>query len=372
MNAMDMTTVEPARAWEFDELLREGMALIPAYAPQWTSHNPADPGITLVELFAYFSEILAYRALRITPDAKLRFLRLLEGAHGAVADDLQGAAPAAIDEAIRARMLALSQVDCAVTPRDFEQLAVAAATQQLGEHAVVRAMCMPATDLRRAVGADDATAAAAPGDVSVLLAPEREVPQQRLDEICHAVQQALAPRCLLTSRVHVVGPAFLHVSVACCVALEPGATLAAACDAIDAALRRHFGPVAPDEPIANARPFGRALYLSEIAEVIDRAEGVDYVNQIAVWRMHVHDPADDAGDARVGIRVGLIARPGEDAHLGGRVSLALRRLLRDESGALERVQLHPWELVRVRLARDAVREIGVDAAPSDGGGRDAG
>jgi hypothetical protein len=40
----------------WDDLMKEGRSLIPAWAPEWTNHNPSDPGITLVELFAYFSE----------------------------------------------------------------------------------------------------------------------------------------------------------------------------------------------------------------------------------------------------------------------------------------------------------------------------
>lgn len=369
---MNAVIANPVRAWEFDELLREGMALIPAYAPQWTNHNPSDPGITLVELLAYFSEILAYRALRITPDAKLHFLRLLEGTSATAADELRGAPAADIEDAIRDRVLALSQLQCAVTPHDFERLAVAAAANALGAHAVVRAMCMPATDLRRAItDADPSAALAAPGDVSVLLAPEREMPQDALDELCQHVQRSLAPCCLLTTRVHVVGPAYLHLSVGCRIAPRPGVSLAELIDAVDAALRRRFGPVAADEPVADARAFGRTLYLSEIAEVIDRADGVDYVDDITIWRMNVHGAPDDGSDSRVGIRVGMVARPGEDASLGGRVSLGSRRLLRDETGALESLRLQPWELVRVRLARDAVQEIMPGGAmPSAGARRD--
>ena len=73
---------DPPRAPAYDELVREGLALIPAWAPEWTDHNPSDPGVTLVELLAYFSEILAWRALRVTPDARLQLLRLLEGRPG--------------------------------------------------------------------------------------------------------------------------------------------------------------------------------------------------------------------------------------------------------------------------------------------------
>src|SRR5579883_670657 len=56
-----------------DELVRR----IPVYAPEWTDHNPSDPGITLVELFAFLGENLLYRFNQIPDSTKLEFLRLL-------------------------------------------------------------------------------------------------------------------------------------------------------------------------------------------------------------------------------------------------------------------------------------------------------
>ena len=47
-----------------DELIRR----IPVYAPEWTDRNPSDPGITLIELFAFLGENLLYRFNQI-PDA---------------------------------------------------------------------------------------------------------------------------------------------------------------------------------------------------------------------------------------------------------------------------------------------------------------
>lgn len=57
-----------------DELVRR----IPIYAPEWTDHNPSDPGITLVELFAFLGENLLFRFNQIPDSTKLEFLRLLQ------------------------------------------------------------------------------------------------------------------------------------------------------------------------------------------------------------------------------------------------------------------------------------------------------
>jgi len=57
-----------------DELVRR----IPVYTPEWTDHNASDPGITLLELFAFLGENLLYRFNQIPEATKLEFLRRLD------------------------------------------------------------------------------------------------------------------------------------------------------------------------------------------------------------------------------------------------------------------------------------------------------
>jgi baseplate J-like protein len=57
-----------------DELVRR----IPVYNREWTDHNPVDPGITLLELFAFLGENLLYRFNQIPETTKLEFLDLLD------------------------------------------------------------------------------------------------------------------------------------------------------------------------------------------------------------------------------------------------------------------------------------------------------
>ena len=60
------------RKWE--DLVREAVELIPKYCPEWTNHNAADPGITLLELFAWLIEVLLYRLNRVGEKNYLAFL----------------------------------------------------------------------------------------------------------------------------------------------------------------------------------------------------------------------------------------------------------------------------------------------------------
>jgi predicted phage baseplate assembly protein len=50
---------------------------IPFYTPEWTDYNESDPGIALLELFAYLGESLLFRFNQIPDATKITFLRLL-------------------------------------------------------------------------------------------------------------------------------------------------------------------------------------------------------------------------------------------------------------------------------------------------------
>jgi hypothetical protein len=63
------------RRWA--DLVDDGRAQIPRYAPQWTDQNIHDPGITLLELFAWLAEMTDYRLNRVPSRHKRKFLQLL-------------------------------------------------------------------------------------------------------------------------------------------------------------------------------------------------------------------------------------------------------------------------------------------------------
>ncbi|WP_026607999.1 baseplate J/gp47 family protein [Methylocapsa acidiphila] len=61
----------------FADLLGEAIALIDERCPQWNDRTPSDPGMTLVEVFAYLTEILIYRVNRMPEKAHFALLDLL-------------------------------------------------------------------------------------------------------------------------------------------------------------------------------------------------------------------------------------------------------------------------------------------------------
>ena len=89
------------RRWS--DLVEESRALIPVLAPEWTDHNASDPGVTVIELYAWLAEMDVYRANRVTDAARRRFLALVgRQALGEAADQ--------IVERISAPLLLLEQL----------------------------------------------------------------------------------------------------------------------------------------------------------------------------------------------------------------------------------------------------------------------
>ena len=61
----------------FDALVHEAKQRIPRYLPEWTDLNESDPGIALVELFAWMTEATLYELNRAPDALRLKLLALL-------------------------------------------------------------------------------------------------------------------------------------------------------------------------------------------------------------------------------------------------------------------------------------------------------
>jgi hypothetical protein len=61
----------------FHDIVEEAISMIPRYSPEWTNHNPSDPGITLIELAAWMTDLLIYRLNQVPDKNYVAFLNLL-------------------------------------------------------------------------------------------------------------------------------------------------------------------------------------------------------------------------------------------------------------------------------------------------------
>jgi predicted phage baseplate assembly protein len=61
----------------FQDLVDDSKRLIARRSPEWTDHNVSDPGVTLIELFAWMTDQLIYRLNRVPDRQYVTFLDLL-------------------------------------------------------------------------------------------------------------------------------------------------------------------------------------------------------------------------------------------------------------------------------------------------------
>ena len=62
---------------QFQDLVDDGKRLVQQRCPEWTDHNVHDPGVTLIETFAFMTDQLLYRLNRVPDKMFLTFLDLI-------------------------------------------------------------------------------------------------------------------------------------------------------------------------------------------------------------------------------------------------------------------------------------------------------
>jgi predicted phage baseplate assembly protein len=62
---------------KFQDIVDEAKRLIPRYCPEWTNHNVSDPGVALIELFAWMSEMVLFRVNQVPERLYVHFLNMV-------------------------------------------------------------------------------------------------------------------------------------------------------------------------------------------------------------------------------------------------------------------------------------------------------
>jgi predicted phage baseplate assembly protein len=62
---------------DFQKLVDEAKRFVQRRCPTWTDHNVSDPGVTLIETFAWMTDLLLYRLNRVPERNYLKFLNLI-------------------------------------------------------------------------------------------------------------------------------------------------------------------------------------------------------------------------------------------------------------------------------------------------------
>ncbi|MDV3002609.1 MAG: hypothetical protein N5P05_004264 (plasmid) [Chroococcopsis gigantea SAG 12.99] len=244
----------------FDDLVKEAIALIPTYAPEWTNYNPSDPGITLIELFAYLTELLSYRLDRVTDNNIKSFLRLLDssGEWGTSGD---------LTEDIRNTVLGLRERKRLITNRDFEELILQA------DDRISRILCLHDRDV--SISFDKKVE----GYIGIIIVPEKD--QKFSDADISSLREKIEAKRLLATRISFAEPEYVYIKIY--VEIVPVADVEISI-LIQKVKNKLCEFLKPEEKRGNSSrlPFGRNIFMSELYEIIDRLPEVVYVKTVQI------------------------------------------------------------------------------------------
>jgi hypothetical protein len=270
----------------FDQLATEALSLIPRYCPAWTDYNPSDPGITLLELFAYLTEASIYHINRI-PERSLERYAALVGVTRSAGEP--------ITETLNRAVASLDSdrhPQRAITESDIERLMTSPALNIARCQAVVEPFPNPASD------GGAGKPAYFPGDsiVKIIIVPTD--PAADVGALCERAFEFLKPRSLVATKINVTAPDYTTVKLSISVvrssdsSLGPAALGPEVATAVSKFLDDRIGGID-----GKGWPFGRAVYRSDLYRLIEGLEGVDHVTQLLM-----HDdasPEDDASRAAI-------------------------------------------------------------------------
>ncbi|NIM16384.1 MAG: hypothetical protein GTO45_30700 [Candidatus Aminicenantes bacterium] len=234
----------------FDDLVEELRTLIPRYVSEWTDHNLSDSGITLMELLVWLTEMTLYRLNQIPTEHYLKFLKLI-----GESEKEPGKAVESLWKPYRA-----------ITAADFERLAIEANPGK-----VARARCLFNRNLEHTT--KDET-----GHISIIIVPDTDVIDVKPvpgSDLKGEILNYLLPRRLITTRVHVVEPTYLDISIPFQVTAKENIDQTLLEERVRQRLRVFLHPISGGID-GNGWPFGRDVVISEIYRLIEETPGVDY------------------------------------------------------------------------------------------------
>ena len=251
----------------FEELVKEAKSLIPIYNPEWTNHNPSDPGITLIELFAWLCEMMIYRIDQVPDENYIHFLNLL----GVKLNDGEELA-----SGIRRGVEQLSECTKAVTAGDFEKLAYEAVMAKPGikewfPEISVRTICYSNRDLEGSKTDNNEKL----GHISIILIIDVKDQMKFMKEhsdIRNYVKEYLLERKLLTNRVHVVDPDYQEIRIN----MQIAANDLKIADKVKKVIEEYLNPIRGGAD-KKGWPLGRSFYSSDLYYLVEGIPGVEHV-----------------------------------------------------------------------------------------------
>jgi hypothetical protein len=260
----------------FADLVREGESLIPRYGGEWTDRNASDPGVTLVELFAWLTETAIYQVDRVPPESVEAFVRLL-----GECPQVAGGEREKVDDALARTVRNLSVRRRAVTAAEFEALAMEAG--QGAAPPVARARFLRLEDVPCAPSGGTVASGGEDAAAAVILVPDEPTSErpEPSPELVKRVFDRLNEGRILGTRIRAFGPAYVTIGVSVTVRRRRGSGLTP--EQVRSEIARFLSPLEGGED-RKGWPFGRYVYRSELYQLLEGLPRVDHVESLVLLR----------------------------------------------------------------------------------------
>lgn len=282
----------------YKETVDEMIVSIPKYSEKWTNFNPTDPGITIIELLAWISDMTLYRINRIPDESYVNFLRMVAGASGleyvenllkelnpendpekrAVSDqariklleflrEIENGKKKSIPEIKSEALKFLESHYRAVTETDFEQLSKEATQDNVDK-------------VKRAIVRVSGT-----GRIQIIIVSDINFEKDmdiRYAQMMSIVKKYLHPRRLIGTCIEVKKPEFTHVKIDIEIICRPYARADTVKKKITDSIITYLDPLkgGPDE---DGWPYKRNLTVFEIDRIIEETDGVDRTTSVKFY-----------------------------------------------------------------------------------------
>lgn len=274
---------------DYDTLVASAIAALPGYGSDWTDYNPSDPGITMLEMLAWLTEMLVYRTDRIQPSSHLAFLELLTGdgaaIHGVGGPDTIGSGMGARfedapEETTRDVLLALRRPYRAVTVSDYEQLALTVFSDR--HQPIQRLACLPGVD---ATDTGSGRPADLAGAISLVVMPsvcDADAPWARpSQDLLDSLVAFFGDRRLVTTQVRAAGPRYVPLRVRGRLYIDGDARPRQVLGQARHALYEYLHPSQGGSE-CRGWPFGRTVRATDLVARLSAVAGVSFADAVGV------------------------------------------------------------------------------------------
>lgn len=264
----------------YADLVEEAISQIPVEYPEWTDHNPTDTGIILIELLAWLTEMSLYRVNQIPDNNYASFVSLLKGKQWNLPNVSPQERQKILQSEIQNTLLELRYRYRAVTTDDYEQLILQDwnQSQESAIEKIVRVNCLPQRNLTELD-----TDTFAKGHISLVVVPENNYQINNSENKYEQLFNFLDQRRLLTTRLHIVEPEYVSVTIEVELVLKDGAQAEEVKQNAKEEVKMFFEALSSGKYWqGKGWPFGRGIYISELYQILDDLEGVNYVENLQI------------------------------------------------------------------------------------------